>query len=197
MYGGLGPDGVLDELWLYNYDYNFWFQADLAGGGPGGRYGSIGGSDPTTPQSTNLSTTFYVAGGSDGSRLHSPADVYSLVITGTLAQNDQAINTVWTKRTAAAAGDAVAGQATTVMAGGRLVTAFGCPGTSGVDSASYNAGCATQRALSLSASSTSSGWQAAGACPAGRFGASAAPNLNTADTTFASQVGCRTAYAWP
>ncbi|KAH7105631.1 hypothetical protein BKA62DRAFT_690371 [Auriculariales sp. MPI-PUGE-AT-0066] len=185
LFGGIGANGPLDDIWLYNWDNGFWWQAPAADGGPGGRYGAVGGTDPASQGNLDLTTSFTVAGGLDAQNAHPLSEIYTLVLGGTLAPNEQTVTTKWSKTTVSGSTSSLVGNAATVLSGGGLVAAFGCSADAGPDVGTYSAKCAVQQASSRASSAA---WQSTGVCPAGRYGASAAPNLNTADTTFSSQA---------
>lgn len=173
-----------DPPQLYNFVEQFWFRAKDVTGGPSARWGAAGGTDPTAPQnSLDLSTTLYVAGGSNDHENFPLSDIWKLKVLGVLAANSQDIQASWEK-VSTGHQDTFVGQANTVMPGGKLVVAGGCaPGAS-----VYNATCATQSAFSVATNPLAQSWSGAGACPAARFSASIAPNLNLAYSTFTSQA---------
>lgn len=200
MFGGESASGPLNDIWvrrghvlsllilthaqLYNWNEQFWYEVPDVLNGPSPRWGVVGGTDPLALTSADLSTVLWAAGGSNDKESFALSEVWKLTIQGVLAANSQSIQASWQKLSIAQHQDALVGQGATVMPGGRLVAAGGCaPGAS-----VYNASCATQSAFSLATNPLASSWSAAGACPAARFSASMAPNLNTASSTFTSQA---------
>ncbi|EJD53674.1 hypothetical protein AURDEDRAFT_110461 [Auricularia subglabra TFB-10046 SS5] len=183
MFGGQSGDGPLNDVWMYNWENQFWYQP-ASTNGPSPRYGAVGGTDPLAPSSNDLTTKLYVAGGSDSRQQFPLSDLYEMTISGVLAVNSQDIQISWKKLTTQQQG-AVVGQASCVMPGNGLVAAGGC--ASGASS--FNASCATQNAFALATNPLSASWSSSSSsCPAARFAASVAPNLNTASSDFASQV---------
>ncbi|KDQ20516.1 hypothetical protein BOTBODRAFT_124153 [Botryobasidium botryosum FD-172 SS1] len=193
MWGGKGSTGPLSDLWSFNFATEFWNEATISSSpvGPSPRWGASGGTDPTSLQSLALTTTLYVTGGTNGTDGFGFQDVWGLVISGYLAQNIQGVNATWQQfspgATSGAAGNPKLGQAGTIMYKSRIVTYGGCNFAAGQTG---NASCATQDShfLSTNPDFTPSSWTSESACPAARFGAALAPNLNAVSSSFGSQV---------
>ncbi|EJU06525.1 hypothetical protein DACRYDRAFT_61285 [Dacryopinax primogenitus] len=194
MYGGLGTGGPLEDFWSFDFISQFWSEGtiDASVPGPGARYGASGGIDPLVSNAQQLTTSMIMVGGSDGTNFYN--DVWELLITGTLSSNNvnMTIGT-WNKLSPNNPNLAAAplqGQANTVLPGSLVTIVGGCNTTA---STLNNATCAIPTADALSFSSgnpanTPSWAQMSATCPGGRYGATLAPNLNTATSTFQQQA---------
>ncbi|KIP07035.1 hypothetical protein PHLGIDRAFT_71712, partial [Phlebiopsis gigantea 11061_1 CR5-6] len=186
--GGRATDGSpLNDVWEFDYNNQFWSQVEVSGG-PSARWGAAGGNDPRTSfNSAALSNSFYLAGGFASDSTASLSDVWRLDITGTLSANVQSLKGVWTQlHLTNTSLPTIGGSATGVIdqsATQAIVASGGCAKASG-----STAACAEGDSFVLTVGSSDNTNTAPGSCPAPRTGATLALNMNTASTSFASQV---------
>ncbi|KZV76045.1 hypothetical protein PENSPDRAFT_727607 [Peniophora sp. CONT] len=181
--GGLGTDGkALSDVWVFDYNQQFWGLVQLSGSGPT-VYDAAGGKDLRVAfNPTSTSNTFYLSGGkqSTSSGPVSISDTYSLEISGTLSPNlPNSTTGTWTKQEIGKL-NSLSGIGSTVI-GQKIITYGGCE-----SSASPDASCATQDAYILD-TSTGGSISPAG-CAAPRLNPAIVANMNGASSNFNTQV---------
>ena len=171
----------------------FWTQVQISGPPLPARWAAAGGRDPRTTMIQDVTLpaancSFFVVGGYDGKTPIPLSDVWRLNVTGTLSANNvAAVVGTWdqvqipgdTFRTAAPVG--LAGAVVWQGTQQHVAAVGGCNATG-----SPNASCAEGNSFVINVDT------AAGTspppCPAPRFGAVLAPNMNTASTEFQRQA---------
>ncbi|KAH7914369.1 hypothetical protein BJ138DRAFT_1123641 [Hygrophoropsis aurantiaca] len=173
--GGKGAGGTpLSDAWEFDYQDQFWSEVTLTGAGPPARWSASGGRDYRIPADTSsTNTTFYLAGGTNGTYLFPLSDVWELSMSGTISANLATNNLYgsWNSqqiKTAAVGGVSV-DQASTVLSSS-IVSVSGCNIT---DDASESCAEGNSYVMNPSASSEI----APPACPVPRYGGALAPNF--------------------
>ncbi|KAI6047196.1 hypothetical protein EDC04DRAFT_2556513 [Pisolithus marmoratus] len=182
--GGRGASGqALSDAWEFDYISQFWSEVNVSPGGPQSRWSASGGRDYRVPaDAASSNTTFYMAGGTDGTTLFSLTDVWEFQINGTLASN-LANNTFgsWISQTIGSTPGYSTNQASTVL-GSSIVSVSGCNTTTDT-----NENCANRNEYVISAGTTP-GEIALPACPAPRYGATMVFNPLSIPSNFQTQV---------
>ncbi|KAI6164850.1 hypothetical protein EDD17DRAFT_1558345 [Pisolithus thermaeus] len=177
--GGKGSSGqALSDAWEFDYISQFWSEVNVSPGGPQPRW-----SASVSPDATS-NTTFYMAGGTNGTTLFSITDVWEFTVNGTLSSNiPNSTFGSWTSRTIGSTPGYSINQASTVLETS-IVSVSGCNTTTGT-----NENCANENEYVISAGSTS-GEIALSACPAPRYGAAMVVNAVPLSSTsnFQTQV---------
>ncbi|KAJ7682812.1 hypothetical protein DFH06DRAFT_1278311 [Mycena polygramma] len=185
--GGKGADGAaLSDVWVYDFNNQFWAEVNISPGGPSARWGSSGGidtrvaavSDPVLPGPNN---TFWLWGGSNGESSFS--DLWRLNVSGTLSSNLPTDSVGSWERISLDNVPGTVGQGGGVMSE-QIVTSGGCNGTSisGVS-------CAIQDTYVINAGNGQTATAVAALkCPAPRLSPTVIPNGNKFSTSFSSQA---------
>ncbi|KAI0092066.1 hypothetical protein BDY19DRAFT_884931 [Irpex rosettiformis] len=190
VFGGRGVDGQpLSDVWEYSFNVQFWTQVSVSGDGPSARWAAAGGNDiraqtiqgPVTPNNS-----FYVAGGFDSKGAISLSDLWQFNITGTLSANlPNDVVGSWEKLSLSNGSlPAIGGSATAAVfqSPNQFISAIGGCSTS----SSADASCAMNSTYTLNLGAANG--QSFSTCPAPRVGSTLATNLNSASSTFNSQV---------
>lgn len=164
--GGKGTSGqALSDAWEFDYISQFWSEVNVSPGGPQPRWSASGGRDYRVLANAASNTTFYMAGGTDGTTLFPVTDVWEFTVNGTLSSNlPNSTFGSWTSQTIGSTPGYSTNQASTVL-GTSVVSVSGCNTTTGT-----NDNCANRNEYVISAGSTP-GEIALSACPAPRYGA--------------------------
>lgn len=184
------PFPVANALLIQEYDFNnqFWSQVQLSPGGPSPRWGASGGidiraipnQDPIIPGPNN---TFYLAGGFNGNTIDPLSDVWRLNISGTLSSNlPNSVQGSWEHLSISNLPGKLDQAGTVVL--NQIVASGGCNSTT--PPTTTNTTCARQDSFVINTDSASA--VSPGPCPAPRISPVLVPNLNTFDTSFASQT---------
>lgn len=172
----------------YDFNNQFWSEVQLSPGGPSARWGASGGidiraipnQDPILPGPNN---TFYLAGGFNGDSVDPLSDVWTLDVSGTLSSNlPDSVHGSWEHLSIKNLPGRVSQSGTVVMK--QIVASGGC--NSSTTPTATNTTCAKQDSFIINTESLSA--VSPGACPAPRISPVLVSNLNTFDTSFASQT---------
>lgn len=182
--GGKGASGqALSDAWEFDYINNFWSEVNMSPGSPQARWSASGGRDyRVQADAASSNTTFYMAGGTDGTTFFSLTDVWEFTVNGTLSSN--LVNNTfgsWTTQIIGSTPGYSANQASTVL-GSSIVSVSGCNTTTGT-----NDNCANRNEYVISASTTP-GEIDLSVCPAPRYGAAMAFNPLSTSSNFQTQV---------
>ncbi|KAI6119358.1 hypothetical protein EDD16DRAFT_1692669 [Pisolithus croceorrhizus] len=175
---------ALSDAWEFDYISQFWSEVNVSPGGPQPRWSASGGKDFRVSPDATSNTTFYMAGGTDGTTLFSITDVWEFTVNGTLSSNiPNSTFGSWTSQTIGSTPGYSINQASTVLETS-IVSVSGCNTTTGT-----NENCANENEYVISAGSTS-GEIALSACPAPRYGAAMVVNAVPLSSTsnFQTQV---------
>jgi hypothetical protein len=189
----LQPHDALTQRHLpeFNYLYDYWAQVsvDAPTGPKGGRFGGVGGIDTRLdPVNSALTSKFYLAGGSDGSKLYPTSDLWRLDISGVLSPNvPGGVTGTWHHTPTKDGLPSIIGQGGAVLSENtseetsRVVAFGGCNSTN-----TSGDSCAKGDSFVLYTPASSS--IAPAACAAPRLGAAVAANMNSFDSSFQSQA---------
>jgi hypothetical protein len=171
----------------FDYNNQFWAEVNISPGGPSPRWGASGGIDTSRVGPVNdpsgipgPNNTIYLAGGTDGDGPIFLSDVWELHLSGTLSSNLPNSSEGSWQHNPIGKLPGLINQAGTIV-GGQIVVAGGCNTSSKSDDS-----CALQSSFVLNTVTNSQ--IAPGPCPAPRFGAALAQNLNRFSSSFSSQV---------
>jgi hypothetical protein len=176
----------LADWHVQEYDFldQFWASVTLSTGGPSGRWGAAGGNDPRVAYlpTSGLNNSFYLAGGQDQNSISPLSDVWRLNISGTLSPNNPTqVSGSWDSLSVSTL-PSLQGPAGTVISQ-TIITGGGCEATS---PANTDSACAVGDSFIINTLSRSSIKPAS--CSAPRYEGVMVPNLNSASTSFGSQV---------
>ncbi|KAJ4478048.1 hypothetical protein J3R30DRAFT_3888162 [Lentinula aciculospora] len=171
--GGKGNNNEpLSDVWEFDYGNQFWTQVTITpSDGPSARWGAAGGKD------LRPNNSFYYTGGFDGSSLEPLSDVWRLNISGVLSSNNPtSVSGSWQEISINSFNSLSTQNLSSTMVMDSVAIYGGCATTS-----TTNISCATQNAYSLDTDTRTS--IDPNSCPAPRFGAVMAPNLNSVSAT--------------
>lgn len=183
--GGKGPDGnPLSDVWEFDFTNHFWSNVSISPGGPSPRWGAAGGIDNRIasvqdPILQGPNNTFYFAGGYSNGQPQPLSDVWKLSLSGTLSSNlPNNVFGSWQHVKLGSLPPRVDIASTVLFQ--EIVVVGGC------NNISTNDSCARPDSFIIDALHSQS--QSPKPCASARKGGVLLPNLNSASSSFSSQV---------
>ncbi|KAG7449231.1 uncharacterized protein BT62DRAFT_929205 [Guyanagaster necrorhizus] len=183
--GGKGDNSSpLSDVWEFDFTNQFWAEVSVPQGGPSARWGAAGGIDIRTspvqdPVVAGPNNTVYLAGGTNGTTVNSLSTIWRLNISGTLSSNlPNDSSGYWDEVTI---GDLPSRTGTGNAVLYQQIIAIG-----GCDSDSGDASCVMQDSYVINAQTRTE--ISPSGCPAPRTNPVVVPNVNSASTSFSSQI---------